>query len=188
MVQLDIYVPFRFHTNHFPESIEPITSRSVSSTKLAGAEELPLLFPDTAMVTEWQHGFPLGEFQFSATGGSGGIAVKSESQLPGQATLAVSGLLALVHLVYSYPDILLRCMAIATKLPKTQGASARSGSSMAYTGKIPALGGLPDDVATQMQGNDGGGLPPVSPGSLSCGRDCCYCGDSDHVQLNRPLV
>jgi len=53
---------FRFHTNHFPESIEPITSSGMSSTKLATAEELALLFPDTAKVTEWQHDFPLREF------------------------------------------------------------------------------------------------------------------------------
>jgi len=54
--------PFRLHTNHFPQSIEPITSSSMSSTKLATAEELALFFPDTVMVTGWQHDFPLREF------------------------------------------------------------------------------------------------------------------------------
>jgi len=34
----------------------------MSSTKLATAEELVLLFPDTAMVPGWQHEFPLREF------------------------------------------------------------------------------------------------------------------------------
>ena len=61
---------FRFHTNCFPESIKPITSSSTSSTKLATAEELVLLFPDTSMVVgraspslaEWQREFPFREF------------------------------------------------------------------------------------------------------------------------------
>ena len=54
---------FLFHTNHFPESIEKITSSSNSSpTKLAIVEELALIFPDTAIATEWQHDFPLREF------------------------------------------------------------------------------------------------------------------------------
>jgi hypothetical protein len=53
---------FRFHTNCFPESIKPITSSSTSSTKLATAEELALLFPDTTMVVVWQRDFPLREF------------------------------------------------------------------------------------------------------------------------------
>jgi hypothetical protein len=60
---IDHFEPsFRFHTNHFPESIEPITSSSMSSTKLATAEELALIFPYTAMITRWQHNFPLHKF------------------------------------------------------------------------------------------------------------------------------
>ena len=61
---IDHFKPsFQLHTNHFPESIEPITSSSMPSTKLATAEELALHFPDTAMlVTGWQHDFPLREF------------------------------------------------------------------------------------------------------------------------------
>jgi len=53
---------FRFHANHFPKSIEPITDSRIFSTKLATAEELALIFPDTAMVTEWQNDLPLREF------------------------------------------------------------------------------------------------------------------------------
>jgi hypothetical protein len=52
---------FRFHTDYFPQSIEPISSGN-SSTKFATAEELALLFPDTAMVSEWQHDFSFREF------------------------------------------------------------------------------------------------------------------------------
>jgi len=51
---------FRFHTNHFPESVEPIGS--MSSAKLATAEELALFFPETAVVPEWELVFPLREF------------------------------------------------------------------------------------------------------------------------------
>jgi hypothetical protein len=53
---------FRLLTNHFPESIEPIASSSMSSTTLSTAEELALFFHDVTMVTEWQHDFPLREF------------------------------------------------------------------------------------------------------------------------------
>ena len=53
---------FRFHANRFPVSMQPITSSSMSSTKLATVEKLTLLFPDTVMVTAWQHDFPLREF------------------------------------------------------------------------------------------------------------------------------
>jgi hypothetical protein len=60
---IDHFKPsFRFHTTHFPKSIEPITSSNMSSIKLATAEELALLFSHTAIVAEWQHDFPLCEF------------------------------------------------------------------------------------------------------------------------------
>jgi hypothetical protein len=54
---------FLFHTNRFPESIESITSSSMSSTKLAAAENLALIFSlNTATVSELLHHFPLRQF------------------------------------------------------------------------------------------------------------------------------
>jgi hypothetical protein len=51
---------FRLHANHYPDSINPINS--IPSTKLAAAEELALLFPDTALVAGRQYDLRLREF------------------------------------------------------------------------------------------------------------------------------
>ncbi len=60
-IMIDDFKPsFRFHTNHSPESIKPISS--ISSTKLAAAEELTLFFPHVGIPKEWEHVFPLREF------------------------------------------------------------------------------------------------------------------------------